>query len=75
MPSKRRLFQRPTGQRRYRKVFVIAVEGTKTEPQYFSLFNSPGSFVWINCLKGHKGSSPQKQVVISLNIAQFGKVK
>jgi len=34
MPLKRRKSQRPLGERRYRKLFVIAAEGVKTEPQY-----------------------------------------
>ena len=38
--KKRRSLRRPLGQRRYRKLFVIAAEGEKTEPQYFSLFNN-----------------------------------
>ena len=40
MPSKRRKFSRPTGRLSYRKLFVIATEGTKTEPQYFALFKN-----------------------------------
>ena len=40
MPSNRRKLNRSTGKRRYRKLFVIATEGTKTEPQYFALFNN-----------------------------------
>ncbi len=57
MPGKRRKFQRPWGQRRYRKLFVIAVEGANTEPQYFALFNQQ-SVIRVNCLKGKNESSP-----------------
>ena len=39
MLAKRGSFQRPFGERRYRKLFVIATEGVKTEPQYFAAFN------------------------------------
>jgi hypothetical protein len=46
MPPKRRKFQRPLGERRYRKLFVIAVEGVKTEPQYFALSN-PKFEYWL----------------------------
>jgi hypothetical protein len=58
MPPKRRRFERPLGERRYRKLFVIAVEGAKTEPQYFSIFNNQQSVVKVNCLKGTHHSSP-----------------
>jgi len=37
---------------------VIAVEGIKTEPQYFSIFNNQKSVIWVNCLKGNHDSSP-----------------
>ncbi len=57
MPPKRRKIQRILGERRYRKLFVIAVEGAKTEPQYFSIFNNSRA-VLVNCLKGNRGSSP-----------------
>lgn len=58
MPQKRRQFRRPPGVRRYRKMFVIAMEGTKTEPQYFAIFNNQQSVIRLNCLKGGNGSSP-----------------
>lgn len=57
MPPRRR-YQRPVGKRRYRKLFVIAVEGIKTEPQYFSIFNDDKNIISIKCLKNKKGSSP-----------------
>jgi hypothetical protein len=56
--TRRRKFQRPTGQRRYRKLFVIAVEGAKTEPRYFAIFNNQQSFICVNCLRGRNDSSP-----------------
>jgi hypothetical protein len=37
---------------------VIAVEGEKTEPQYFAIFNDQQSVIRVNCLKGRHGSSP-----------------
>jgi hypothetical protein len=58
VPPKRRKFQRPLGERRYRKLFVIAVEGVKTEPQYFTVFNDQQSVIRVNCLKGSHDSSP-----------------
>jgi hypothetical protein len=59
MPPKRRQFQRPLGERRYRRLFVIAAEGGKTEPQYFAIFNDQ-SIIKVNCLKGKNESSPQQ---------------
>ncbi len=50
MPKKLR-FQRPLGERRYKKLFVVSVEGSKTEPQYFAIFNHPQSIVLVKCLK------------------------
>ena len=38
--ARRRTFHRPEGQRRYRRLFVIATEGAQTEPRYFAMFNS-----------------------------------
>ena len=57
MPKRRR-FQRPVGDRRYRKLIVIATEGNKTEPQYFSLFNNQESVIKPYCLRGHHDSAP-----------------
>ena len=54
MPSNRRKPHRPLGKRRYRKLFVIATEGTKTEPQYFDLFkHSQHLFIQVVKSKHH----------------------
>ncbi len=66
MPANKRRFQRSLGGRRYRKIFVIAVEGAKTEPQYFSIFNNPQSVLKVKCLKGKNRSSPP-QVLKRMN--------
>ncbi|KPA08800.1 abortive phage resistance protein [Candidatus Magnetomorum sp. HK-1] len=58
MSKKRRQFKRPLGQKSYRKLFVIAVEGAKTEPQYFTIFNNQQSIIRIHCLKGAHSSPP-----------------
>ncbi|MDD5599596.1 MAG: RloB family protein, partial [Victivallaceae bacterium] len=58
MPPTRRTFKRQLGTRRYKKLFVIAAEGCKTEPQYFAVFNDQDSVVKVNCLKGKHGSAP-----------------
>ena len=39
-------------------MFVIAVEGAKTEPQYFAIFNNQQSVIRVNCLKGKHDSAP-----------------
>ncbi|WP_417909109.1 RloB family protein [Candidatus Electronema sp. PJ] len=53
MPPKRRTFGRPQGKRLYHKLFVLAVEGEKTEPEYFALFKNVG----VKCLPGTKKTS------------------
>jgi len=52
-----RHFKRPLGERRYRKLFVIAVEGAKTEPIYFSMFGNR-QVIRVKCLPGTNNSSP-----------------
>jgi hypothetical protein len=56
--SKRRNFQRLPATRNYRKLFVIATEGDKTEPQYFALFSSQTTTVLVRCLRSRDESSP-----------------
>lgn len=58
MPVRRRQFRRPLGQRRYRKLFLVAVEGSKTEPQYFALLNFGQAVVKVECIPGENASSP-----------------
>lgn len=63
MASKRRRFQRPLGQKRYKKLFIIAAEGNKTEIQYFNklkTLESIPSIIYIECLKGGHKSSPHQ---------------
>ena len=59
MVRKRRRFHRHAGERRYRKRFIIAVEGAKTEPQYFAALNSRQATVHVEVLNGKDQSSPQ----------------
>ncbi len=64
------------GERRYRKLFIIATEGTKTEPQYFDLLNNQQSVVQIECLRRGDGSSPLyvlKRMKIRLKLAKLSK--
>ncbi len=42
----------------YRKRFVVATEGRKTEPDYFALFNSKTTTVDVKILKGKHRTAP-----------------
>ncbi|HEY9731922.1 MAG TPA: RloB family protein [Drouetiella sp.] len=55
---KRRHFSRPLGERRYRKLFLVAVEGSKTEPQYFAMMNTGNAVVRVECIPGEEATSP-----------------
>lgn len=55
----RRSLIRPLGERRYRKLFVIATEGSKTEIQYFGMFNNEKSVIHVKCLQGKHRSAPR----------------
>jgi hypothetical protein len=60
MSKERRAFRRPQPTRSYRKIFLIAVEGAKTEPAYFRLLNESNSVIDIRCVRGaHESSPPQ----------------
>ena len=58
MSPKRRKYRRPTGERPYRKLFIVATEGDKTEPQYFAILNDHHSFIHVVCIKSKHHSSP-----------------
>ena len=58
MGEKRRRFNRPSGTRRYKKLFIIATEGVKTEPEYFAALQSEQSVIQIRCLKSKTKSAP-----------------
>lgn len=60
MATKRRSFSRLSQERRFRKLFVIATEGEKTEPQYFGMFNNLCSVISIKCLTSSGDNSPDK---------------
>jgi hypothetical protein len=63
MSKKLRTFQRPLGNLPYKKLFVISVEGSKTEPQYFAIFNQPQSIVLVKCLRRPSTESSPMQVL------------
>ena len=60
MSPKRRTFERRRQERTRRKLFVLAVEGRKTEKEYFALFMQKGSVVKVECLPSGNNSSPKK---------------
>jgi len=62
MAHVRRRLQRPLGERRYRKLFVIAVEGTTTEQEYFCIFNARSTEIVVKCLD-HKSKSAPSEVL------------
>lgn len=68
MSKKLRTFQRPLGERRYKKLFVVSVEGSKTEPQYFAIFNQPQSIVLVKCLKRPLTESSPIQVLKRMEV-------
>lgn len=56
MSPKRHKLRRPLGERRYRKLFIVATEGVKTEPQYFAVLNDRSSVIHVVCLKGNSSA-------------------
>lgn len=55
----RRSFQRKLGERRYKRMFVIAAEGAKTEPIYFGMFNDGQTTIHVKSLKSKHKSAPK----------------
>lgn len=49
-------FIRPYGGRRYERLFLLAVEGSVTEPGYFDLFD--GEVIRVDCLYANGESAP-----------------
>ena len=57
MPRRHDRFKRPLGRRRYRRLFVLATEGVRTEPEYFGLFNDLAD-THITIVQHGRASSP-----------------
>ncbi len=57
MSRVRRRFRRISGDRPYRRLFVLATEGARTEPEYFRIFNQLGP-VSVKCLSKPGGTDP-----------------
>lgn len=58
-PKKRRKFRRSLGKRPYRKMFVLATEGSKTESQYFEIFKDQNLVVRILPKETGRSAPPQ----------------
>ena len=58
--GKKRTFNRKTGRKRYKKVFIISVEGSVTERQYFNWFKQQHSAIHIKCINKRDQSAPRK---------------
>ena len=63
LTKRRRKFERNSGVSRYRRIFIISVEGTKTEPQYFSIFNDRSKVIHTTCIYDRKTSSSPLQAL------------
>ena len=63
MAAHRKRFTRPLGERRYRRLFIIATEGAVTEPQYFQLFNSLCPDVHVEWAPDRSHDSAPQQVL------------
>ena len=51
-------FTRSSGKRFYKRLFLVGVEGTRTECDYFSMFNS--AYVHVVPVASRVGNSPKK---------------
>lgn len=58
MSRKPKRHKRALGNRRYRVLFLLSVEGAVTEQQYFDMFNSEDSTIQIECINKKNRSSP-----------------
>jgi len=63
MAMGRRTFRRRPPFLPYRKLFLIATEGAKTEPIYFGIFNSPQATIHVKLLPARKHDSSPPQVL------------
>jgi hypothetical protein len=60
MANKPNRYKRKLGNRRYRVLFLLSVEGAVTEQQYLNMFNSDDSIIKIECIKKSNRSSPKE---------------
>lgn len=55
-------YDRPEGQRRYKKMFIIVAEGTVTEQEYFQLL-TVDSIIHIKCLRNRSNLTPKEALL------------
>jgi len=68
MSKRRRPFKRRAPFLSYRKLFLIATEGARTEPIYFDMFNSPQATIHVKLLPARKhDSSPPQNIPGRMN--------
>jgi hypothetical protein len=63
MPRGKRTFKRPKPFRPYRKLFLIATEGARTEPIYFGMFNSLQATIHVKLLPASKHDTSPPQIL------------
>ena len=61
-------FTRPLGERPYKRIFILATEGEKTEPQYFEgIFGNNELVLKVTCLETKRGLSAPRHVLDRLD--------
>jgi RloB-like protein len=68
MAKGKQRFVRQLGERRYRKLFLVAVEGEQTEPQYFALLNEGNAVVKVHCLSSKRNTPPKVLALLKSHI-------
>jgi hypothetical protein len=58
--AKRRPYERPRPSRNYRTLYIIATEGSETEPAYFNMFQSQRASIRIKLLPSRKKTAPSQ---------------
>lgn len=72
--AKRRQFRRRKPKLDYRKLFVIAMEGRKTEPEYFGLFNSKVATIRLKLLPSKHDGTVKKPNICFPSYGKFNSV-
>ena len=66
---RKRFSPRPSGRKRYKKMFLIATEGPRMEPQYFALFNEfdrISAAVHVKYISKSPGASSPRHVLLAM---------
>lgn len=73
--ARRRSFRRKAPDRPYRKLYIIATEGSETEPAYFSIFQSKDRTIRIRLLDSKNKSAPKNVLKRAEKYIQKQKLK